>query len=169
MLNVDVENALVLAAQGAVTALRDGAPPDERARARAALDAALRDLSVAAAAQRQTEPEFDGPAYDPEADKDRLSSQLGRIYNLMRDHEWRTLDEIHERTGEPAASVSAQLRHLRKPRFGSYRVERRHRGDPAHGLYEYRVLPPDGRVEHVVADVPDLKGVPDEFRQPEII
>lgn len=168
-MNVDVENALVLAAQDAKDALRSDASPEERERARAALDAALRDLGIAAAAQKQTAPEFDGPAYDPEADKDRLSNQLGRIYHLMRDHEWRTLDEIHERTGEPTASVSAQLRHLRKARFGSYRVERRHRGEPAHGLFEYRVLPPDGRVEHVVADVPDLKGVPEEFRQTEIL
>lgn len=168
-MNVDVENALVLAAQDAKDALRPDAPPEERERARAALDAALRDLGIAAAVRKQTAPEFDGPAYDPEADKDRLSNQLGRIYNLMRDHAWRTLEEIHERTGEPIASVSAQLRHLRKPRFGSYRVERRHRGEPAHGLFEYRVLPPDGRVEHVVPDIPDLKGVPEEFRQTEIL
>jgi hypothetical protein len=87
----------------------------------------------------------------------------------MRGHEWRTLEEIRALTGEPAASISAQLRHLRKPRFGSYRVEKRNRGSESHGLFEYRVLPPDGRVEHVVADVPDLMGVPGEFRQREIL
>jgi hypothetical protein len=169
MMNVDVENALVLAAQAAVDALRAGAPEDERDRARDALDRALRDLSVAAASSRQAGPEFEGPAYDPETDKDRLASQLGRIYDCMKDHAWRTLEEIHGRTGEPAASISAQLRHLRKPRFGAYRVEKRHRGDPSHGCFEYRVLPPDGRIEHEVADVPDLRGIPDEFRQAEIL
>jgi hypothetical protein len=168
-MNADVENALVLAAQEAVAALRPTALPAERHRARASLDAALRDLSIAAAATRQTAPEFDGPAYDPETDKNRLSNQLGKIYDLMRDHEWRTLDDIHNRTAEPVASISAQLRHLRKPRFGSYRLEKRHRGDPAHGLFEYRVLPPDARIEHIVVEVADLKGVPDEFRQPEIL
>jgi len=169
-MNADVENALVLAAQQAVDALRPGAAQDERDRVRTALDQALRDLSIAAAVTRQTDPEFDGPAYDPEEDKNRLSHQLGRVYNCMRDHQWRTLDEIHKTTlGEPVASISAQLRHLRKPRFGSYRVEKRHRGDPAHGLFEYRVLPPDGLVEHVVADVSDLKGVPGEFQQSEIL
>lgn len=164
-MNVDVENALILAAQEARKALRPGALPAERARALAALDAALRDVSIAAATTKQTAPEFDGQTYDPENDKKRLSNQLGRIYDLMRDHAWRTLDEIHEKTGEPTASVSAQLRHLRKTRFGSYRVEKRHRGDPEHGLFEYRVLPPDGRIEHVVADVSDLKGVANEFKQ----
>lgn len=164
-MNVDVENALLSAAQLARAALRHDALPAERVRAGAALDAALRDVSIAAATTKQTDPDFDGQSYDPEQDKDRLANQLGRIYNLMRDHEWRTLDEIHAATGEPAASVSAQLRHLRKPRFGTYRVEKRHRGDPVHGLFEYRVLPPDGRIEHMVPAIEDLKGVADEFRQ----
>jgi hypothetical protein len=60
----------------------------------------------------------------------------------MQDGEWRTLSEISQTTGDPQASISAQLRHLRKPRFGSFRVEREYRGN---GLYVYRVLPP--RVE----------------------
>jgi hypothetical protein len=168
-MNNDVENSLILAAQAAVTALRHDALPAERSRARTALDQALRDFSVSVAAVRQSCPDFDGPAYDPETDKDRLANQLGRIYECMKDSTWRTLEEIHAKTGDPVASISAQLRHLRKPRFGSYRVERQHRGDPANGLYEYRVLPPVDRIQHVVVDVPDLKGVPDEFKQPEIL
>jgi hypothetical protein len=59
---------------------------------------------------------------------------------LMSDGYWRTLDEIAHATGDPHASISAQLRHLRKPRFGAYVVEKRHRGAPARGLYEYRLL-----------------------------
>lgn len=59
----------------------------------------------------------------------------------MSDRKWRTLNEIATLTDDPPASVSAQLRHLRKPRFGSYRVERR-RSFIDSGLYEYRVLPP---------------------------
>jgi hypothetical protein len=39
-------------------------------------------------------------------------------------------------TGAPPASVSAQLRHLRKPRFGGFTVEKRYLRD---GLYTYRV------------------------------
>ena len=168
-MNHDVENALVLAAQAAVEALRHGALPAERARASAALDQALRDFSVSVAAHRQTSPEFDGADYDPATDKDRLANQLGRVYDCMKDSAWRTLEEIHAKTGDPVASISAQLRHLRKPRFGTYCVERRHRGDPGQGLYEYRVLPSPDRIQHVVVDVPDLKGVAEEFKQREIL
>jgi len=70
-------------------------------------------------------------------DNRRIAKQHLRIFELMRDGEWRTLDDISMRTGDPAASVSAQLRHLRKERFGAHTVERKHLG---HGLYEYRLL-----------------------------
>lgn len=86
---------------------------------------------------------FDGAVYSPAHDDNRLSDQLLRIKLLMADRHWRTLAEIESATGAPAASVSAQLRHLRKARFGSYLVERRSRGDRSTGLFEYRVLPPD--------------------------
>ncbi|KKL56177.1 hypothetical protein LCGC14_2247980, partial [marine sediment metagenome] len=36
-----------------------------------------------------------------------------------------TLCEIEDLTGDPPASISAQLRHLRKERFGAHTVERR--------------------------------------------
>ncbi len=57
----------------------------------------------------------------------------------MRDGKWRTLDEIATFTGDPHASVSAQLRHLRKARFGGHKVEKRARGDRHCGLFEYRL------------------------------
>lgn len=85
-------------------------------------------------------PHFDGPAYDPAYDQVRLTGQILRVWDLMRDGRWRTLQEIADRTGDPHASISAQLRHLRKARFGQHTVERRVRGDRAAGLYEYRVL-----------------------------
>jgi hypothetical protein len=56
----------------------------------------------------------------------------------MKGGQRRTLNELADLTGDPHTSVSAQMRHLRKPRFGSYTVERRRRGDG--GLYEYRLL-----------------------------
>jgi hypothetical protein len=83
-------------------------------------------------------PGFDGPEYVPERDWQRLTTQLGRVWSCMRDGQWRTLKEIAENTGDPEASISAQLRHLRKPRFGSHTVDRKHvRG----GLFKYRLLP----------------------------
>lgn len=82
---------------------------------------------------------FNGPAYEPEKDQERLTGQIFRVFSLMRDGKWRTLAEIASRTGDPQASISAQLRHLRKPRFGGHSVDKRARGDRANGLWEYRL------------------------------
>lgn len=84
----------------------------------------------------QRELRFDGPAYDHERDGARLGAQFMRIFNLMADGRFRTLREISAATGDPEASVSAQLRHARKPRFGGHTVEREHRGN---GLYAYKI------------------------------
>lgn len=88
-------------------------------------------------------PRFDGPDYIPQVDQPRLASQLERIRDLMLDQRWRTLSEVAATTGDHEASISAQLRHLRKPRFGSYRVDKRRRGEVERGLFEYRVRPPE--------------------------
>jgi hypothetical protein len=90
-------------------------------------------------------PHFNGPEYDPQYDLVRLTGQIKRVYTLMEDGRWRTLDEIHQGTNDPHASVSAQLRHLRKPRFGSHTVDRRARGDRSKGLFEYRLVIPQGQ------------------------
>ena len=79
---------------------------------------------------------FDGDDYVPPRDDPRLTSQHQRLRSLMEDGEGRSLSEISQQTGDPEASMSAQLRHLRKERFGGHEVERRHEGG---GLYSYRV------------------------------
>lgn len=84
----------------------------------------------------QPELRFDGPEFNQTRDGARLTGQIGRIARLMADERWRTLSEIAEETGDPQSSVSAQLRHLRKPRFGGNTVERKHLG---RGLFAYRV------------------------------
>lgn len=81
---------------------------------------------------------FDGSDYQPVRDDLRLTGQLLRIWRVVQDGHWRTLDEIAARTGDPPASISAQLRHLRKERFGAHTVEREH---VKSGLYRYRVIP----------------------------
>ncbi len=86
------------------------------------------------------QPRFDGSVYDPARDDGRLRRQLGRVYALMRDGRWRTLFEIAEATGDPQTSISAQLRHLRKPRFGGHDVQKRRR-TALGGTYEYRLVP----------------------------
>lgn len=85
-------------------------------------------------------PKFNGPEYKTVADHKRLGSQHLRIKMLMSDGKWRTLSCIEQQTGDPSASISAQLRHLRKPRFGAFTVERRPCGNRDNGLFEYRVL-----------------------------
>jgi DNA-binding IclR family transcriptional regulator len=85
-------------------------------------------------------PRFNGADYDHSRDAVRLTHQILRVFNAMAGGQWRTLDEIAQMTGDPPASVSAQLRHLRKERFGAHTVEKRHRGNPGVGLYEYRLI-----------------------------
>ena len=82
---------------------------------------------------------FDGSTYEEQQDQKRLTGQVKRIFSLMKDCQWRTLSEIESATGDPQSSISAQLRHLRKPRFGSHIVEKRSRGERANGLYEYQL------------------------------
>lgn len=81
----------------------------------------------------------DGITYTPDRDRLRLNRQARTVYDVMIDGHWRTLSEIARCTGEPEPSISARLRDLRKPRFGSHTVERRY---IACGLWEYRVLLP---------------------------
>jgi hypothetical protein len=90
---------------------------------------------------------FDGSTFIPEFDENRLNAQEFRVYDTMSDGAWRTLSEIQKagaaRAGyiDPEASISARLRGLRK---AGCTVERRRRGDPRAGLWEYRVLVPAG-------------------------
>ena len=90
-----------------------------------------------------------GPTFAARVDGKRLLSKQDRVRNFMlsANSRFQTLEEIKSilevRFGErfPAPSLSAFLRHLRKRRFGSYVLEKRHRGDPSAGLWEYKLLP----------------------------
>ena len=85
--------------------------------------------------------EFEGITFDPKLDGKRLTSQLECVKALMLTGRWWTLSELVEALPMRAseAGVSARLRDLRKTKFGSYNVERRRRGDPKNGLWEYRI------------------------------
>jgi hypothetical protein len=80
---------------------------------------------------------FNGADYDRERDDARLTGQVLRVWECMSDGRWRTLRQIADITGDPEASVSAQLRHLRKKRFGSHIVEREYIDK---GLYKYKLI-----------------------------
>jgi hypothetical protein len=79
---------------------------------------------------------FDGKTFVPQRDGIRLTAQYDRVFDVMKDKEWRSLSDIAKITNDPEASISARLRDFRKEKFGAYTVERRH---VANGLYEYRL------------------------------
>ena len=81
---------------------------------------------------------FNGADYDQDRDAARLSAQMDRVWACISDLKPRTLRQIAEATGDPEASISAQLRHLRKPRFGGHNIVKEHIGS---GLYLYRLVP----------------------------
>jgi hypothetical protein len=80
---------------------------------------------------------FDGDDYQPPRDNPRLTKQYMRVFEYMKDAQWRTLRDIADTTGDPEASVSAQHRHMRKERFGGHRVEKEY---SANGLYYYQLI-----------------------------
>ena len=88
---------------------------------------------------------FDGDDYVPSRDDVRLGAQIGRVFAVMNMGRWLTLSEVRRNIEDnfgkhdPEASISAQLRHLRKERFGGHMIEKRHRGPAKNGLYEYRL------------------------------
>src|SRR5438552_15768608 len=49
------------------------------------------------------------------------------MLSAMACQTWLSLDELSRVTSYPQASISAQLRHLRKERYGGYRLGKRQR------------------------------------------
>jgi hypothetical protein len=110
-----------------------------------------------ASEEAELEPEpLEAQVNDSAMDEDE--TQLAAIRELMTRAGaggiWLTLGEIAEATQFAEASISAQLRHLRKPLHGGHRVEKRRRNrartaaarkiyDGRRGpvIWEYRVLP----------------------------
>lgn len=87
---------------------------------------------------------FDGLSYEAALDRIRLTRQLQVVFivteQASRKGQWLTLGELAAACGAPESSISARLRDLRKPRFGSHVVEKRRRGEGRRGLWEYKVL-----------------------------
>lgn len=86
---------------------------------------------------------FTGAAYSEARDRDRLTTQIQRVRNLMSDGKWRTVERIaselrraHPDVRFPESSISAQLRNLRKV---GHTVETRNILDGGL-LYEYRLV-----------------------------
>lgn len=81
--------------------------------------------------------DFDGKTYEQPLDQVRLSGLMLRVWRVVEDGQWHSLAELAKLTGGTEASVSARLRDLRKPRFGSHVVERRRVKET--GLFLYRL------------------------------
>jgi hypothetical protein len=81
-----------------------------------------------------TVPRFDGADIQP-ADHARLADQIGRVYAVLEDGDWWSVQaiagviELRFRVTDPEISISAQLRNLRKPRFGGHQIERKREGN----------------------------------------
>lgn len=80
---------------------------------------------------------FDGADYNHKRDSVRLSSQLERIFNLMKDGRFRSLKDISQIVGAGEASVSANLRNSRKERFGGHTLNRKSLGN---GFNLYQIV-----------------------------
>jgi len=54
----------------------------------------------------------------------KLTGDLKKIYRIMCDGDSHLVKDIAMLLGLPECSVSAQIRHLRKPKFGGYTIKR---------------------------------------------
>ena len=90
-------------------------------------------------------PDFDGHHYEPKKDRYRLSGQIEKIFKFIQKHstdlfgmeKWMTVGEISVYTEFPEASISAQLRNLRKEKFGGHNIQGRYRQFTR--IFEYRL------------------------------
>lgn len=110
---------------------------------------------------------FNGSNYDHTRDAPRLTDQMSRVFHALSGKQWHTLESISQITGDPTPSISAQIRHLRKARFGGWEILKIHQGN---GLFAYRMT--GGKVEPASeppADPTSLPpAAPEKLRQAEI-
>jgi DNA-binding Lrp family transcriptional regulator len=86
---------------------------------------------------------FDGEDMDQERDGERLNRQMNIIRERMENAGWLSVQQLSNELGFPATSVSAQIRNLRKDKFGGRYVERRYQGN---GLYQFKLHPVEGNI-----------------------
>jgi len=85
-------------------------------------------------------PHFDGEPEPCEGEnRKRLSKLLQRVWDLVRDGEWRTLRAVADACGCSESSASARLRDFRKVKIMGSNVQVVERRPVRRGLYEYRV------------------------------
>ena len=82
------------------------------------------------------------PNCTTEEDLIRLSNQLARVYEFMKDGNWYTIEEVNTYAGGTHSCTSAHMRSLRKSKYGNHVVEREYHGN---GLYKYRLIPNENK------------------------
>lgn len=82
--------------------------------------------------------DFGGGTFSRELDGPRLTSQLSKVFGVMRDGNWHTLSELAEKCGGSEAGVSARIRDFRKDKFGGRTVHRERIA--ASGTWRYRMV-----------------------------
>jgi hypothetical protein len=105
---------------------RDSEISDECARDAETHDCAAQEPEACAGAASASEPQVN--ANTLEEDETQLAAIREFMTRASSRGIWLTLTEIAEATEFAEASISAQLRHLRKPHHGAHRVEKRRRG-----------------------------------------
>lgn len=80
---------------------------------------------------------FSGSDYDKRLDQKRLSKELLKVKNIMKDGKWRTKYQIFEQSGCNDFDTCGRMRRRLKE-IPDYTVERRRVGKG--GTYEYRFV-----------------------------
>lgn len=81
--------------------------------------------------------------------RNNASTGLGRLLAALRAADgYLTLPELRDETNDPVASISANLRNLKKKEHGAHEIDKRLRGGSGN-LWEYRL---GGRTEAHDAD-----------------
>jgi len=85
-----------------------------------------------------------------------LSHTQSRVYNVMFDKQWRTLEEIGDAVGLTASSAGSRLRDLKLTRYGNQVVNRRSKGNG----FEYQLVTQLGTEVEFKEGWEDFKAAP---------
>ncbi|HEY9684736.1 MAG TPA: vWA domain-containing protein [Oculatellaceae cyanobacterium] len=101
---------------------------------------------------------FDGSTFDQQLDGVRLTKQLEKVYDLMKNGTWWSLAQLAARTGAGTASMGARVRDFRKAKFGGFKVNRKHIGK---GLHMYQLVAAKKKLGVVTGSATNLPSQPE--------
>lgn len=94
-------------------------------------------VSFSSAISQNAQEPFDGVTYQ-DKDYTRLSGQLLRVFEVMKDGRWYGASQLCELANVSPLSITARIRDLRKDRFGKHAIETKRANDT--GLFLYRLV-----------------------------